>query len=113
MTFTNWYFYLKSYNKLEIILFSFEIVLFSLFVVEFNISLLIKLLKNIHIYNSVSNININKDKTNYISQKFLQSQTSFLLPLSRLILKIRILIILLRNLYFVLKKYNGTWIIIT
>lgn len=42
-------------------------------VVEFNKSLLMKLLEEVHTYESVENDNINEDKTDYISQKFLQS----------------------------------------
>lgn len=40
-------------------------------VAEFNKFLLIKLLEKIYINDFIDNIDINKDKTNYISQKFL------------------------------------------
>lgn len=77
-------------------------------VAKFNKFFLIKLLEEVHIYNSINNIDINKDKTDHISQEFLQSQTPFELPLSRLNLKVGAPIILLCNLYPTSEECNKT-----
>lgn len=69
--------------------------------------------KEIHTYNSIDIIDINDDETDHISLEFLQFFTSSGLPLSRLNLKVRTFIILLRNLYPVSGKYNRTRMIIT
>lgn len=81
-------------------------------VVEFNKSLLIKLSEEVYTYNSIDNIDINKDKTDYILQEFLQSQTPSKLLLTRLNLKVGAPIILFCNLYFALEEYNKTRMII-
>lgn len=81
-------------------------------VAEFNESFLIKLLKKIHIYNSINNVDINEDKTDYISREFLQSQMPFRLSLFRLNLKVGTTIILLCNLYPASGEYNRTQMII-
>lgn len=57
-------------------------------------------------------MNINKNRTNYILSKFLQFQTPSRLSLLSLNLKVKVLIILLYNLYFALKKCNQTQIVI-
>lgn len=63
-------------------------------IAEFNKSFLIKLPKNIHIYNSVNNIDINQNIIDHIFQKFLLSQISFRLSFFRLNLKVGVFIIL-------------------
>lgn len=40
-------------------------------VAEFNKSLLIKLLKDVHTYNSINSVDINKDRIDHIPQEFL------------------------------------------
>lgn len=81
--------------------------------VEFNKSFLTKLSGDIHIYDSINSIDINKDGTNHIPQEFLQSQIPSGLSLCRLNLKVRAPIILLRNLYLTSRECNGTRIVIT
>lgn len=76
-------------------------------VVKLNKSFLIKLSKNIHIYDFFHNININKDKKNHISQKFLWSQMPFRLPLFKLNLEIGAFIIFICNVYLMLEKCNA------
>lgn len=80
---------------------------------EFNKSFLIKLLKDVYTYNFTNNIDINKDKKYHIFQEFLQFLTSSRLPLSRLNLKVKTLIILLCNLYLLSRKCNKIWMVIT
>lgn len=80
---------------------------------KFNKFSLIKLLREVYIYNFVDNVDINKDKTDNISEEFLESQTPFRLCFFKLKLKVRAPIILLHKLYLVLKKYNKTQMIIT
>lgn len=75
-------------------------------VAEFNKSVLIKLLGEIHIYNFFNNININENKIDYIPQEFLYFQTLFGLLLFKFNLKVGAPIILFCNLYFVLRKSN-------
>ena len=82
-------------------------------VAEFNKSLLMKLPRAVHTYNSVDNVDINEDKIDHIPQEFLQSQTPSGLPPSRLNLKVGAHIILLCNLYPASRNCNGTWMIIT
>lgn len=48
-------------------------------------------------YDSVNSVDINENKTDYISHKFLQSQTPFGLFFSRLNLKVEFSIILFCN----------------
>ncbi len=102
---------------LEITLFFFQDCVILTFwndvVVEFNKSLLIKLLREVHTYNFVDSIDINEDETNHLTQKFLQYQTPSGLLLSRLNLKVRTSIIFPCNLYPALGEYNRTQIIIT
>ncbi len=80
---------------------------------KFNKSLLIKLSREIYIYDFIDSIDINKNEMDHISQKFLQSQTFSRLSLFRLNLKVGTLIVLFCNLYPILGKYNGTQMIIT
>lgn len=61
-------------------------------VAEFNKSFLIKLLKNVHTYNFINNIDINKDKKYHIFQEFLQFLTFSELPLFMLNLKVKTVI---------------------
>lgn len=82
-------------------------------VAKFNKSFLMKLPKKINIYGFVDSIDINKNKTDHIPQKFLWSQTPSELFPSKLNLKVGALIILLCNLYLALEECNGTKIIIT
>lgn len=82
-------------------------------VIKFNKSLLTKLFKDVHIYDSIDNVDINKDKTDHIFQEFLQSQTpSGLLPF-RLNSKVGAFIILFCKLYPTFGEYNSTQIVIT
>lgn len=74
---------------------------------------MIKLPREIHTYNFINNIDVNKNKTNHISQEFLWSQILSELSFSKLNLKVKALIIFLCNLYPALEKYNRTQIIIT
>lgn len=80
---------------------------------EFKESLLIKLLEERYIYNSIDSINIKKNKIDHIFQGFLQSQTLFKLLLFIFNLKIGAIIIFFCNLYLALRKCNGIYIIIT
>lgn len=57
-------------------------------IAEFNESLLLKLCRDVHIYDSVNSVDINKYKTDHILQEFLQSSTPSGLPLSKLNLKV-------------------------
>lgn len=82
-------------------------------VTELNKSLLLKLLEEVHTYNFVDSVDINKDKTDHIPQEFLQSLTPSGLFLSRLNLKVEAPIILFCNLYPAFKRCNGTRMIIT
>ena len=72
-----------------------------------------KLSGDVYTYDSIDSVDINKDGIDHIPQEFLQSQTSFGLPPSRLNLKVRAPIILLRNLYPVSGECNGTQMVIT
>lgn len=80
---------------------------------EFNESLLTKLLRDVHTYDSIDSVDINKDGTDHIPQEFLRSQTPSGLPPSRLNLKVGTPIILLCNLYLALGDCNGTRMVIT
>ena len=80
---------------------------------EFNKSLLIKLPGEVHIYDSIDSIDINKDETDHILKELLQSRTLSGLPSSRLNLKVGAPIFFFRNLYPAAEKYNGTQMIIT
>ena len=82
-------------------------------VAEFNESLLMKLLGEVHTYDFVDSVDINEDETDHIPQEFLRSQTPSGLPPSRLNMKVGAPIILLRNLYPALGECNGTRMIIT
>ena len=82
-------------------------------VAEFNKSLLIKLPKEVHTYDSVNSVDVNKDRTDHIPQEFLPSQTPSGLPPFRLNLKVEAPIILLRNLYPASGECNRTQMIIT
>ena len=55
---------------------------------EFNKSFLMKLPGEIHIYDSIHTVDINKDETDHIPQEFLQSQTPSGLAPSKLNLKV-------------------------
>lgn len=80
---------------------------------EFNEFLLMKLPGEVHTYDSVDSVDINKDKTDYIPQEILRSQTPFGLSPSKLNLKVKAPMILLRNLYPASGECNGTRMIIT
>lgn len=66
-----------------------------------------------HIYNFIDNVDINKDKMDYILQKFL----GFLIPSGlsffSLNVKVKALIILFCKLYPIFGHCNGTWMIAT
>ncbi len=72
-----------------------------------------KLPGEIHIYKSVDSVDINKDETDHIPQKFLQFQIPSGLSLFRLNLKFGAPIIFLCNLYPALGECNGTQMNIT
>lgn len=82
-------------------------------VAKLNKSLLMKLPKEVHIYNSVDSVDIKKNETSYTLQEFLQSQTLAELSLSRFNFKVVAFIIFFCNLYSTLAKCDGTQIIIT
>lgn len=72
-----------------------------------------KLSGDIYTYDSINNVDINKNGTDHILQKFLRSQIPSRLSLSRLNLKVRAPIILLCNLYPASGKCNRTRMVIT
>ena len=75
---------------------------------EFNKSLLMKWPGKVYTYDAIDNVDINKVKTDHISQEFLRSQIPSGLSHFKLNLKVGAFIILFCNLYLTSKEDNET-----